>query len=109
MTDIEPVDEFDEHVDAPDDAALEEAQPASGRSPRWRLARRIFAGVAAVLVVYYLATLWLVYRTGNTDRGHSERSLSRPAHVGLLQPPRVDRPRRAAAPLHCQSRCGRNC
>jgi uncharacterized SAM-binding protein YcdF (DUF218 family) len=34
----------------------------------WRLARRIAAGIFAVLAVYYLSTLWIVFRTGNTDQ-----------------------------------------
>jgi uncharacterized SAM-binding protein YcdF (DUF218 family) len=34
----------------------------------WRRARRIAAVVVGVLAVYYLATLWIVFRTGNTDQ-----------------------------------------
>lgn len=34
----------------------------------WRRARRIAAATVGVLGVYYLAALWLVYRTGNTDQ-----------------------------------------
>lgn len=35
---------------------------------RWRLVRRVVAGVVAVLAVYFLANLWLVFRTGDTDQ-----------------------------------------
>lgn len=35
---------------------------------RWRLVRRVLGGVVALLAVYYLANLWLVFRTGNTDQ-----------------------------------------
>lgn len=40
------------------------------RAPRshWRRARRVAAGIFAVLAVYYMATLWIVFRTGNTDQ-----------------------------------------
>lgn len=42
--------------------------PAVPRRRGWRRARRIAAGVVGVLAVYYLATLWIVFRTGNTDQ-----------------------------------------
>jgi len=35
---------------------------------RRRLVRRVPAGVVAVLTVYFLTNLWLVFRTGNTDQ-----------------------------------------
>ncbi len=38
------------------------------RRTGWRRARRIAAVVFGVLAVYYLATLWIVFRTGNTDQ-----------------------------------------
>jgi len=34
----------------------------------WRRARRIALGVFAVLALYYLVTLWQVYRTGESDQ-----------------------------------------
>ncbi|MBI4885099.1 MAG: YdcF family protein [Actinobacteria bacterium] len=34
----------------------------------WKRARRIVGALAAVLVVYYLLTLWYVDRTGNSDQ-----------------------------------------
>jgi hypothetical protein len=42
--------------------------PVPHRRRGWRLARRIGAAVVGVLAVYYLATLWIVFRTGNTDQ-----------------------------------------
>ncbi len=53
--------------DAADDASDAEPQEAASRS-RWRVVRRVVAGVVAVLLVYFLANLWLVFRTGNTDQ-----------------------------------------
>jgi len=52
--------------DAADASAAEPPAPAPRN--RWRLARRVCAGVVAVLAVYFLANLWLVFRTGNTDQ-----------------------------------------
>ena len=48
-----------------DDASVAPALPARNR---WRRVRRIAAAVAGVLAAYYLATLWIVFRTGNTDQ-----------------------------------------
>lgn len=56
--------------DTPDDA-LEDTTPAGGApvaSRGWRRARRITAAVVVALGAYYLATLWMVHRTGNTDQ-----------------------------------------
>lgn len=54
------------------EGAVEQAPVAEpdGDAPvnRWRLVRRVLAGVVSVLAVYYLASLWLVFRTGNTDQ-----------------------------------------
>jgi len=52
--------------DAADASAAERPEPAP--VARGRLVRRLFAGVAAVLAVYFLANLWLVFRTGNTNQ-----------------------------------------
>jgi len=54
------------------DDAVEEASvaelPVVAPSNRWRLVRRVLAGLIAVLAVYYLANLWLVFRAGNSDQ-----------------------------------------
>jgi len=42
--------------------------PVRAPGSHWRRARRIAAGIFAVLAVYYMATLWIVFRTGNTDQ-----------------------------------------
>jgi uncharacterized SAM-binding protein YcdF (DUF218 family) len=68
LTDTEPVEEFDEHADASDGTRGESAVVGAARPSRRRLVRRVVAGVAAMLAAYYLVTLWLVYRTGNTDQ-----------------------------------------
>jgi uncharacterized SAM-binding protein YcdF (DUF218 family) len=62
-TAVEGADGVDEPRDAPPTAA-----PDRPRRSRWRRARRVAAIVGGVLAVYYLATLWIVYRTGNTDQ-----------------------------------------
>lgn len=59
-----------------DDAAIiDDVEETSDVGPqhtaprnRWRLARRVLAGVVAVLALYFLTNLWLVFRTGNTDQ-----------------------------------------
>ena len=38
---------------------------------RWRLVRRVLAGVVVVMAGYYLTNLWLVFRTGNTDQART--------------------------------------
>ena len=53
--------------DAVDDASVAEPKDAAP-THRWRLVRRALSGVVALLAVYYLANLWLVFRTGNTDQ-----------------------------------------
>ncbi|MDO8362231.1 MAG: YdcF family protein [Actinomycetota bacterium] len=60
----------DEEV-APEQAGAEQGGAeavGSRRRSRWRTVRRTAAAVAGVLALYYLVTLWLVYRTGNTDQ-----------------------------------------
>ena len=42
--------------------------PMRPRGRGWRRARRIDAATFGVLAAYYLAALWLVYRTGNTNQ-----------------------------------------
>ena len=42
--------------------------PVRAPGSHWRRARRIATGVFAVLAVYYMATLWIVFRTGNSDQ-----------------------------------------
>lgn len=56
--------------DRADDVTVDETPAAAGRvgSRGWRRARRITVAVVAVLAVYYLATLWVVHRTGTTDQ-----------------------------------------
>ena len=44
------------------------ATASSGRRRPWRVVRRAAAVIVAVLAVYYLATLWMVHRTGNSDQ-----------------------------------------
>jgi uncharacterized SAM-binding protein YcdF (DUF218 family) len=48
-----------------DDASVARDRPTRSR---WRRVRRIAAVVVGVLAAYYLATLWIVFRTGNTDQ-----------------------------------------
>lgn len=55
-----------------DDSAAAAASVAEphGAAPgtRWRKVRRVAYVVVAVLGLYYLANVWLVFRTGNTDQ-----------------------------------------
>jgi uncharacterized SAM-binding protein YcdF (DUF218 family) len=53
--------------DAVESASVAEPQEFASIH-RWRLVRRVAAGVVAVLAVYFLTNLWLVFRTGNTDQ-----------------------------------------
>lgn len=67
----EPPDGWARDVQEGVDQGVDDSSPVEVervRSPAWRRARRITLAVAAGLAVYYLATLWLVYRTGNTDQ-----------------------------------------
>ncbi|MGB8861115.1 MAG: YdcF family protein [Ilumatobacteraceae bacterium] len=50
-------------VDEPRDTSL-----ALQTVSRWRRARRVTAALVGVLALYYLCTLWIVFRTGNTDQ-----------------------------------------
>ncbi len=52
---------------AREDASIAEPQGAAPAN-RWRLVRRVLAAVVAVLAMYFLTNLWLVFRTGNTDQ-----------------------------------------
>ena len=54
----------DDVVEEESVAELPPAAPAN----RGRVVRRVLAVVVAVLTVYYLANLWLVFRTGFTDQ-----------------------------------------
>ena len=49
--------------------------PAAGPSRRgrrsWRRVRRVSAAVVALMACYYLATLWIVHSTGQTDQARS--------------------------------------
>ena len=53
--------------DAVNEASVAEPTVATPVN-RHGMVRRVLAGVVAVLAVYYLANLWLVFRTGNTDQ-----------------------------------------
>lgn len=53
--------------DAVDDAPLAGSKGLAAGT-RWRKARRVAYVVVAVLGLYYLANVWLVFRTGNTDQ-----------------------------------------
>ena len=54
------------------DHAVHDALDAEPQGPapvnRWRLVRRVLASLVALLAVYFLVNLWLVFRTGNTDQ-----------------------------------------
>ncbi len=54
-------------ADAVEEPAAAEL-PAAAPVNRRRLVRRVLAVAAAVVTLYYLANLWLVFRTGNTDQ-----------------------------------------
>ncbi len=54
-------------IDDADEASVAEPPQPAPRSLGC-LVRRVFAGVLAVLALYFLANLWLVFRTGNSDQ-----------------------------------------
>jgi len=56
--------------DAVHEASVADPQEAAP-SNHWRVVRRVFAGVVAVLAVYFLVNLWLVFRAGNTDQARA--------------------------------------
>ena len=53
--------------DAVDDAPVAGSKGLAAGT-RWRKVRRVAYIVVAVLGLYYLANVWLVFRTGNTDQ-----------------------------------------
>lgn len=51
------------------DDVIEQASPSGGaRRRRWRVVRRVALVAVGLFTVYYLATLWVVHRTGNSDQ-----------------------------------------
>ncbi len=53
-----------------DDTPADLAQPRP-RHRGWRRVRRVCGAVVAVMACYYLATLWIVHSTGQTDQARS--------------------------------------
>lgn len=74
MTDDAPLDEMPHATPVDGVATVEpvrDATPVGAPRPvrrGWRRARRITAAVVGLMAVYYLATLWVLHSTGQTDQ-----------------------------------------